>query len=405
MQLSLPQLQSVIMKLPMLCAVLLGLFFTSATADFQQGHDAFNKGDYAAAIIELTPLAKKGNSEAQKLLGSMYRFGRGVPQDAKEAAKWYRLAAEQGNVDAQQDLGFMYEFGSGVETNAEEAAYWYRLAAERGSVFAQRRLRDIDQVGYVIGNDPKQQDSNTVRSGEFVTEAAKDSFLRALLASGAAAVAGGFLFTWISVRGAASSAHQLGRKWLAWVVLTATIAILSRFFGSLTFGVGTESDPLGSRCRHRTRFEVEGRSRQVGEFAGDEVGDGDQMLDGSVTAGFGLGGLDQRVGCLDAAVGELGVEGVEDAGPVILEGRGDLFDGFEVAATCPGVPLVEEHLGVRAVGGAVEDLAQGFLDAEGAVGLEVELLQVGELGALAASPGVLVLQPEVAAALEAGGRF
>jgi len=143
----------------------------------------------------------------------------------------------------------------------------------------------------------------------------------------------------------------------------------------------------------------------VGEFAGDEVGDGDQMLDGSVTAGFGLGGLDQRVGCLDAAVGELGVEGVEDAGPVILEGRGDLFDGFEAAATCPGVPLVEEHLGVRAVGGAVEDLAQGFLDAEGAVGLEVELLQVGELGALAASPGVLVLQPEVAAALEAGGRF
>ena len=118
----------------------------------------------------------------------------------------------------------------------------------------------------------------------------------------------------------------------------------------------------------------------MGEFAGDQVGDGDQVLGGAVTAGLGLGGLDQRVGPLDAAVGEFGVEGIEDAGPVVLEGLGDLFDGFEAAATSPGVPLVQERLGVLAVGGAVGDLAQALLDAEGAVSLEVELFEVGELG-------------------------
>ena len=30
-------------------------------------------------------------------LGLMYDSGEGVPEDDKEAVKWYRLAAEQGN--------------------------------------------------------------------------------------------------------------------------------------------------------------------------------------------------------------------------------------------------------------------------------------------------------------------
>jgi hypothetical protein len=141
----------------------------------------------------------------------------------------------------------------------------------------------------------------------------------------------------------------------------------------------------------------------VGEFAGNPVSDGDQVPDGAVAAGLGLGGLDQRVGALDAAVGELGVEGIEDAGPVVLEGLGDLLDGVESATTGPGIPLVQERLGLLAAGGAVEDLPQALLDAEGTVSLEVELFEIGELGDLGAGPGALVLQPEVAAALEAGG--
>jgi hypothetical protein len=34
----------------------------------------------------------------------MYEKGQGVPQDYKEAVKWYRLAAEQGYADAQTNL-------------------------------------------------------------------------------------------------------------------------------------------------------------------------------------------------------------------------------------------------------------------------------------------------------------
>jgi hypothetical protein len=92
--------------------------------------------------------------------------------------------------------------------------------------------------------------------------------------------------------------------------------------------VGKESDPIGLRGGHSAPFELERRGRQVGEFAGNQVSDGDQVPDGAVAAGLGLGGLDQRVGALDAAVGELGVEGIEDAGPVVLEGLGDLLDSY-----------------------------------------------------------------------------
>jgi TPR repeat protein len=38
----------------------------------------------------------------------MYDKGEGVPEDDKEAMKWYRLAAEQGYASAQSNLGVMY---------------------------------------------------------------------------------------------------------------------------------------------------------------------------------------------------------------------------------------------------------------------------------------------------------
>ena len=50
-------------------------------------------------------------------MGSMYDKGKGVPKDDKEAAKWYRLAAEQGDADALKELKILQrELG---ETSAE----------------------------------------------------------------------------------------------------------------------------------------------------------------------------------------------------------------------------------------------------------------------------------------------
>lgn len=114
--------------------------------------------------------AKKGNANAQYLLGVCYAVGEGVPKDRKTSLKFCMMAAEQGdkmaqfaaascfssgkgtNVDkekafelylksAQQGLdkaqfavGHFYEYGKGgVQKNCEEARKWYIRSAKQGN--------------------------------------------------------------------------------------------------------------------------------------------------------------------------------------------------------------------------------------------------------------------------------
>ncbi len=88
-------------------ALLIGLA-TPSQADYQAGVAAYSRGDYATALQEFKSLAELGNSNAQFMLGRMYRQGQGVPQDYAEAVKWYRKAAEQGHAEAQFQLGAIF---------------------------------------------------------------------------------------------------------------------------------------------------------------------------------------------------------------------------------------------------------------------------------------------------------
>ena len=44
----------------------------AVSADFQKGLDAAQKGDFATALREWTPLAEQGDADAQFCLGVMY---------------------------------------------------------------------------------------------------------------------------------------------------------------------------------------------------------------------------------------------------------------------------------------------------------------------------------------------
>ena len=112
----------------------------SAWADFDDGVEAYNRGDYATALQEFRPLAEQGDANAQFNLGFMYDNGKGVPENDAEAAKWHRKAAEQGDVMAQYSLGGMYFRGEGVSQNFTEAVKWFRKAAEQGDAYAQVNL-------------------------------------------------------------------------------------------------------------------------------------------------------------------------------------------------------------------------------------------------------------------------
>ena len=58
--------------------------------DFSDGYAAYKKGDYKTAMKLWKPMAEQGNASAQYYLGVMYANGFGVPEDDKQAVKWYR---------------------------------------------------------------------------------------------------------------------------------------------------------------------------------------------------------------------------------------------------------------------------------------------------------------------------
>lgn len=111
--------------------VLTALMAAVLAGPIEDASRAYERGDYAAALTLLRPLADHGVAEAAGELGFMYYNGQGVPQDYAQAVKFYRLAAEQGLTGAQHDLGVMYLKGQGVPQNYVLAHMWFNLAASQ----------------------------------------------------------------------------------------------------------------------------------------------------------------------------------------------------------------------------------------------------------------------------------
>jgi len=95
----------------------------------------------------------------------------------------------------------------------------------------------------------------------------------------------------------------------------------------------------------------------VGQLTRHKVEDGNQVLGGPVAAGPDFGGLDEQIDRLDTAVGEPGIERIEEAWPVLLKRLGHRFNRLRAATARPAVPSVGERLGLRRALSAVEELA------------------------------------------------
>ena len=72
-----------------------------------------------------------------------YDDGYGVPEDKKEAAKWYRKAAEQGHALAQYDLGLAYFNGAGVPEDHILAYALWNIAATNGEEQAREGKEEL----------------------------------------------------------------------------------------------------------------------------------------------------------------------------------------------------------------------------------------------------------------------
>lgn len=126
-----------------MAVVLFGLWGLPAKADFIEGLEAYDGGDWPAVLASWRPLAESGDAEAQTALGGLYLTGTGVALDLAEAARWFQLAAEQGDPVAQLNLGDFYSRGSGVGRDLVQAYLWLSLAATQGRQWPERRRREI----------------------------------------------------------------------------------------------------------------------------------------------------------------------------------------------------------------------------------------------------------------------
>ncbi|SEH18903.1 Sel1 repeat-containing protein [Sphingopyxis sp. YR583] len=118
------------LALPLIAASMLA---TAARADVKDGVDAWQAGNYQAAVTEWRPLALAGDADAQFNLGQAYKLGRGVPADLVQAEAWYRRAAKQGHLQAEDNLGLVL-FTANRRT---EAMPFITASAARGEPRAQ----------------------------------------------------------------------------------------------------------------------------------------------------------------------------------------------------------------------------------------------------------------------------
>ena len=110
--------------------------------------------------------AEQGDAMAQCALGSRYYYGNGVVRDHKEAANWFRKAAEQGNVYGQLLIAWFFLEEKSASTNKALASEWllkalknpdaihlFRTAAESGNPWAQWFLGTCYTKGQGVSQD------------------------------------------------------------------------------------------------------------------------------------------------------------------------------------------------------------------------------------------------------------
>jgi len=126
-----------------------------AWSGYQEGWEAYKRGEYVEALKEWTPLAENGAEDAQYQIGIMYLKGNGIAdftevdktRNAKVSNCWLSKSTHQwyskaiaGDSYAQYRLGHSYNHGQGVKKDRFIATRWYLLAAEQGQSHAQYEM-------------------------------------------------------------------------------------------------------------------------------------------------------------------------------------------------------------------------------------------------------------------------
>ena len=80
--------------------------------------------------------AEKGHLGAMEQYGLMLLNGNGISMNKKEAAKWLKLSADRGRCTAMFYYAKILSNGDGIKKNKAEAAKYYKRAADQGHIFS-----------------------------------------------------------------------------------------------------------------------------------------------------------------------------------------------------------------------------------------------------------------------------
>ena len=109
--------------------------------------------DYREAFRWYVLAAEAGQPGAMNSLGLMYALGHGVSQDHSEAMKWWTKAADSGSLAALANIATTYYAGIGVQQSYPEAAKWFQLAADKGDANAMNTLGVMYAHGFGVTQD------------------------------------------------------------------------------------------------------------------------------------------------------------------------------------------------------------------------------------------------------------
>ena len=141
---------------------LIFLFFstTALSETFEEGLDAYNKGDYNLAFDILITHAEEGHLQSQIIIAEMYSNGEGTNKNSGAAQYWkeqvfytYKSYADEGNAAGQYLVGEKYYTGDGVEKDMNQAIKYTRLSAEQGFAKAQYNLGTFYYFGEGVEQD------------------------------------------------------------------------------------------------------------------------------------------------------------------------------------------------------------------------------------------------------------
>lgn len=105
--------------------------------------------------------ADQGSVPAMFSLGAVYGGGNNLEPDRVKAQEWFTKAAEQGHAKAQLMLGRYLAQGLAGETNLKKARYWFDIAFKSGESEAEIELKRLDNPEMFM-SDQLQDNENAI---------------------------------------------------------------------------------------------------------------------------------------------------------------------------------------------------------------------------------------------------